>query len=151
MTETTLCSRPSVSLKLHRKPSEILGVSWTLVYEVYFYLLFAATLKARSATVSVFATTAAILALQVAGALLPASDTASFLTSPLPLEFCFGLFLAYAYAVWNRRNRSSRRLEHRPKVVGKEPVSRGLNDRTRDSSSVKSPMELGKEPVRELL
>ena len=84
----------------------ILGVSWTLVYEVYFYLLFAATLKARSATVSVFATTAAILALQVAGALLPASDTASFLTSPLPLEFCFGLFLAYAYAAWSRRNRS---------------------------------------------
>ncbi len=84
----------------------LLGTAWTLVFEMYFYLLFAATLWARSATISVIATIAAILCLQVAGSLMPATATAKFLASPLSLEFCFGLVLGYGYAAWMRRDRA---------------------------------------------
>lgn len=83
----------------------ILGVSWTLVFEVYFYLIFAATLWMRTAIASVVATTAAILLMQGVATLLPAGATATFLQSPLPLEFCFGLWLAYGYSRWPRGGR----------------------------------------------
>jgi exopolysaccharide production protein ExoZ len=63
-------------------PSEhlIIGVSWTLVYEMYFYLVFAATLIFRA------------------------------LANPIAIEFCFGLILAYVYRQWSGSHSATRLL-----------------------------------------
>jgi exopolysaccharide production protein ExoZ len=73
----------------------VLGVSWTLVYEVYFYLLFSVSLVARSRTISAVATTGAIGAMILIGPLLPPGALKKFFSDPIPLEFCMGLWLAW--------------------------------------------------------
>ncbi|WP_164467462.1 acyltransferase family protein [Caulobacter flavus] len=75
----------------------ILGVGWTLSYELYFYLLFAAAVVvARRAF---FAPLAAFILLAVtAFNLLPGGGTAiaSFLANPIAIEFLFGCLVALA-------------------------------------------------------
>jgi len=77
--------------------NKLIYVSWTLVYEMYFYLIFAATLPFRSVSISVVGSTATIVCLTLAGYLLPAGSSQSFLKNPIPLEFCMGLWLAWAF------------------------------------------------------
>ena len=75
----------------------ILGVGWTLSYELYFYLLFAvAVVVARKAF---FAPLAAFILLAItAFSLLPGGGTAiaSFLAKPIAIEFLFGCLVALA-------------------------------------------------------
>jgi exopolysaccharide production protein ExoZ len=73
----------------------IIGVAWTLVYEMYFYYLFAITLYIRNARISVLITTALICAGLLLSRLLPEGDLKQFFSDPIALEFCYGLILAY--------------------------------------------------------
>ncbi|MBR1138483.1 MULTISPECIES: acyltransferase family protein [Bradyrhizobium] len=74
----------------------VLTVSWTLVYEMYFYMLFAAALFLQwSRHVAVFGITTAIAALLAASLLL--GDREDFLSNPIVIEFCMGMLLATAF------------------------------------------------------
>jgi exopolysaccharide production protein ExoZ len=73
----------------------IVYVSWTLVYELYFYYLFAITLWFRNARASILATTLIIISGTAVGQILPEGAGKHFLTNPIALEFCFGLFISY--------------------------------------------------------
>jgi exopolysaccharide production protein ExoZ len=83
-------------------PSEhlIINVSWTLVYEMYFYLIFAVTLTFRRPLVSLFGTTGAILILYSVGHLVTDAAVGVFLGNAIAIEFCFGLALAYLTRRW---------------------------------------------------
>ena len=84
----------ALSLSLLPSPNLILTVSWTLVYEVYFYLIFAMTLVFRSAVVSALGTTAIIALLCWVGRGLEAGTLRAFLINPIPIEFAAGLWIA---------------------------------------------------------
>lgn len=71
----------------------LLSVSWTLVYEIYFYLIFALTLIFRSMSMTLGLTVAGIVLGLVFGGFAPDSATQRFLANPVTLEFCFGLAL----------------------------------------------------------
>jgi peptidoglycan/LPS O-acetylase OafA/YrhL len=73
-------------------PSEhlIINVSWTLVYEMYFYLIFAATLTLRRPLISLFGTSGAILILYTIGHFAPDAAVRVFLSNAIAVEFCFG-------------------------------------------------------------
>jgi exopolysaccharide production protein ExoZ len=78
----------------------LLGVAWTLVYEVYFYLLFALALCFGSIWLATAGVTIAIVAaIQAAGA-WPGGVGQAFFANPIPLEFCMGLWLAWAFGQW---------------------------------------------------
>ena len=83
-------------------PSEhlIVGVAWTLVYEIYFYLIFAASLKFCRPLVSLFGTSVAILILYALGRFAPDAALRVFLGNAIAVEFCFGLILAYLFRQW---------------------------------------------------
>lgn len=88
---------------------KIIGVAWTLAYEVYFYLVFAASLYRRSAAYSLCATTIVIIAILCLAQSLPAAPgpvfatLIGFLANPLPIEFCLGMGLAYLFGSLTRR------------------------------------------------
>jgi exopolysaccharide production protein ExoZ len=75
--------------------TEIIGVAWTLVYEMYFYYLFAITLVLRNAPLSVFLTTGFIGAAILASRFLPEGSFKELLSNPIALEFCYGLVLSH--------------------------------------------------------
>ena len=81
----------------------IVGVAWTLVYEMYFYYLFSITLYIGNARFSVLATTAFICAGLIVSSFLPVGIPREFLSNPIALEFCFGLALAY-FIRWKALN-----------------------------------------------
>jgi exopolysaccharide production protein ExoZ len=78
----------------------LINVSWTLVYELYFYLIFAVALIARSMAVAVSGPIVAIISLWLASDVVPWQAVRSLLADPVPLEFCMGLCLAWAYSRW---------------------------------------------------
>jgi len=86
------------SLLLVPIPEPLIGVSWTLSYEVFFYLIFAATLVFRSRAVSALLSTVVITAATLTAIRLPDGLFTLFLSDPVMLEFCFGLLLALAYS-----------------------------------------------------
>lgn len=93
---------PDLSLSLRSTllfPSDkyILGVSWTLVYEIYFYLIFAVCLTFRSRKISTIATISAVVFLFLASHLLPQGTARKFMGDSIALEFCLGLILAYLF------------------------------------------------------
>lgn len=88
----------ALSLALLPSPKLILGVSWTLAYEMYFYLVFALTLPFRSPLISAIASTAVIAGFALAGNALDINELRTFLTNPIVYEFVFGLWLAIAFA-----------------------------------------------------
>ena len=73
----------------------LLGVGWTLNFEMLFYLLFAVALFLR---VSVFKFVGAVLFLLAAGALFRRSNwpAVQFYLSPIVLDFFFGMLIAKA-------------------------------------------------------
>jgi exopolysaccharide production protein ExoZ len=91
-------------------PSEhlIITVSWTLVYEMYFYLIFAATLTYRKPLISLFGTTGAILTFWLLAPIAPDAALRTFLGNAIAVEFCFGLFLAYLFQKWPGISRATR-------------------------------------------
>jgi peptidoglycan/LPS O-acetylase OafA/YrhL len=83
----------------HQEP--LVFVSWTLSYELFFYLVFAATLPLRSRTLSLVVTTGAIVLALLAGRLLPEENALrAFLTHNVMLEFCLGMALAFVFVKW---------------------------------------------------
>ncbi len=72
----------------------IIGVAWTLVYEVYFYLVFAVCLMAGSRRATLLGTGGIIVSVLLLAHGLPESEIRRFLTDPIPLEFLLGLGLA---------------------------------------------------------
>lgn len=75
----------------------ILGVAWTLQYEMYFYVLFAWCLTFLSTHKTVIILPLVLFAVTCFGQLLPASPARDFFTNPIALEFSFGLWLAYFF------------------------------------------------------
>ncbi len=76
----------------------VLFVGWTLNYEMFFYALFAAGLLLPGAGGRVAATFGMLGGLVLAGLVLrPAGDVARFYTSPLLLEFGWGMLLGLGY------------------------------------------------------
>jgi len=86
------------SMLLIPTPAPLIEVSWTLSYEVFFYLIFAATLVFRSRVASALVSTFVIAALILVANSLPGGEITEFLSNPIMLEFCFGLLLALAWA-----------------------------------------------------
>jgi exopolysaccharide production protein ExoZ len=92
----------AASFMLMPNDNPLINVAWTLVYEVYFYLIFALSLTCRSITISTFGTSLALLGLLTAALALPEGTVRDFLTTPIALEFCLGMLLAWAFA-WSRQ------------------------------------------------
>jgi exopolysaccharide production protein ExoZ len=84
-------------LNLDGNSLPILHVGWTLIYEMFFYFLFGLVLLARSAQ-RVWGLTAVMTGLVLAGVVLPTLRDESVVfwmyTSPLLLEFLFGIWIA---------------------------------------------------------
>lgn len=77
----------------------ILGQGWTLNYEMFFYMIFAASLVLPRTTGTV-AAIGAIAALSALGYLHPINDPFFITyTSPLLLEFCLGIVVAACFIV----------------------------------------------------
>jgi len=77
----------------------ILGQGWTLNYEMFFYLLFAASLFIRH-RLNGFAVLPAIAVLVVFGLLHPIENPPFITyTNTLMLEFCFGIVIAAAFII----------------------------------------------------
>ena len=72
------------------------GVSWTLVFEILFYLLFAVILPFRSLRISLAGMSAAIVVIVALGRLLPDGSWRAVLANPVALDFCFGMWLGLA-------------------------------------------------------
>jgi exopolysaccharide production protein ExoZ len=73
----------------------LLGVAWTLVYEMLFYLIFAALLPFRSALVSALGCAIGIVSLLLLAPLIPDPTFSSFFSHPVMLEFVLGLGLGW--------------------------------------------------------
>ena len=72
----------------------VLFLGWTLNYEMFFYVLFAAGLLFRDQTARVWAGAAVFLGIVVAGAMAePADPIARFYCDPIILEFAFGMVI----------------------------------------------------------
>lgn len=91
----------ALSLALLPTSQSLIGVSWTLVYELYFYLLFAAALLTRSKIAVAAIVTIAIALINLGARMVPVHNTLqSFLANPIPYEFCMGIWLAWAAEKW---------------------------------------------------
>lgn len=73
----------------------LLTPAWTLVYEIYFYLLFAIALRGHNARTALCGTSASLGVLYVAGHWCPTPELYNFFTSEIAFEFCFGLLIGY--------------------------------------------------------
>jgi exopolysaccharide production protein ExoZ len=75
----------------------VLFMGWTLDYEMFFYVVFAAALLARREIVRLLLVTAVLLGLVAAGlALRPQGPVAQTYTDPLMIEFVAGMWLSLA-------------------------------------------------------
>jgi exopolysaccharide production protein ExoZ len=85
------------SILLLPGPDRLIGISWTLSYEIYFYLVFAGTLFFRSQRLSTLLCFATLGSAIIVSSFVPAGVIAEFLGGPIALEFCFGLLVAFLY------------------------------------------------------
>jgi peptidoglycan/LPS O-acetylase OafA/YrhL len=87
----------------HGRHDLILTVGWTLMFELFFYLAFAATFAMRSLEKSFATLAAAFLALALVGQVVkPLPFLLDFYTSPIMLEFLYGAATAILYLRWSR-------------------------------------------------
>ncbi|WP_225010765.1 acyltransferase family protein [Novosphingobium percolationis] len=75
-------------------PATLVGVAWTLVFEMWFYILFTLLLASGSRRVVVIGVPGLLLCAAALATFLPAGPVRDFLQSPLPIEFCYGIGLA---------------------------------------------------------
>ncbi|WP_246179584.1 acyltransferase family protein [Microvirga thermotolerans] len=73
------------------------SLGWTLNYEMFFYLLFAAVIV-RPKRIALSLLVAGLAVLVLAGRLLPLPQPLAFWTDPILLEFAFGLGLGWLHA-----------------------------------------------------
>lgn len=77
----------------------VLYVGWTLSYEMYFYILFGLSLLTKKAMAPFFVLAFFVISICVGAYLDTNTDYRSNVaTSPLLLEFCIGILLAYIFA-----------------------------------------------------
>lgn len=81
----------------------ILSIGWTLIYELFFYAVFALTFRLRSPLRSAVAVAGAFVALIVIGRLVPLHWQAAYFTAPILIEFLFGAALALVWPHWPER------------------------------------------------
>lgn len=80
------------------RASPIVSVAWTLIFEVYFYVVFAASLLIRASAIRVITITSAFTGVVLLGILV--ADKPLWLktySDPVILEFCVGCVLGLAY------------------------------------------------------
>jgi peptidoglycan/LPS O-acetylase OafA/YrhL len=87
-----------LSLALPPSDHSFLFVGWTLVLEVYFYLVFAAALQLRDGTKSLLCAMGIIAALNVASHALPDGAWKGHFGTPLSAEFCCGMAIGWLYS-----------------------------------------------------
>jgi exopolysaccharide production protein ExoZ len=75
----------------------VLGVGWTLNYELYFYSIFAFWLLAGTGRAGIVGVLSSISLVIVISQLLSPGVVRDFLSDPISLEFCFGFALAVAF------------------------------------------------------
>jgi exopolysaccharide production protein ExoZ len=97
------------SIVIFPMPDRLIGVSWTLSYEIYFYLIFSLSLNLRSQLASTALCTGIITFALVTANLAPGT-LLDFFRQPIALEFCFGLLVALAYMRWRSGIRISMKL-----------------------------------------
>jgi exopolysaccharide production protein ExoZ len=78
-------------------PNIVLGVGWTLNYEMYFYSIFAIWLLLGTTRSGIAGVLLSIPLMIVFSRLLPPGAMRGFLTDPIALEFGFGFALAVAF------------------------------------------------------
>jgi len=83
------------SLLLIPHEGRLLGVAWTLEYELLFYAVFALFLPLRSLTRCVGAAAVSIGSMVLAASSLPAGIARDFLGNPIMLEFVGGMGIAW--------------------------------------------------------
>lgn len=80
----------------------VLGVGWTLNYEMLFYFIFGLSLFFRPKLAIAFVTTT-ISVLVISGYLIGSDNAATWAwTRPIILEFLFGVFIGIAYHKWGK-------------------------------------------------
>jgi exopolysaccharide production protein ExoZ len=101
---STIVPNPNLTLDhlvraLFLAPSNNLpiGVSWTLVHEMNFYLLFTVMLFFGNRALSLIGVSALLVLQLILAPFVPDSATALTLGRPIALEFAFGLALGYVY------------------------------------------------------
>ncbi len=84
--------------------SSLLVVSWTLSYELFFYLVFAIGLLSRSPMWSAAAATVMLIGLfGISLMVIPPGTALRFLADPIVFEFVLGLFVGLAYLRFRER------------------------------------------------
>jgi exopolysaccharide production protein ExoZ len=98
--KTKIIAADNILLSLSFLPTDnlILGVGWTLQYEIYFYAIFAFCMLVMTSRQALFAIPFALGLMIFIGHQLPGSPAQRFLANPIALEFAFGLWLAYGYS-----------------------------------------------------
>lgn len=98
-------SAGAVAASLALLPSHFLvGVSWTLSYEMLFYLVFALALFARSVrTVVIVSTLLLVLVFVAANLMLPEGPWRTFFARPILFEFVCGMAAALAFRIWGTK------------------------------------------------
>jgi exopolysaccharide production protein ExoZ len=76
----------------------VLFVGWTLNYEMFFYVVFSLGLLFKARTIGLSCTIGALIALTIVGLVIPSDNVLfRFYTSPIILEFAWGMLIAVAF------------------------------------------------------
>jgi exopolysaccharide production protein ExoZ len=87
------------SLLLIPSRDTLMGLSWVLSYQVFFFLVFSATLPRRSRDASLALVSAVMVLVPAIANLFPESDLRDFFAKPVLIEFCFGMLAARVFLV----------------------------------------------------
>ena len=130
-------SASALALSLFFLPNAniILGVGWTLNYEMYFYSVFAIWLFFGTSRSGIFGVLSSIPLIMVVSWSLPSSVARSFLGNPIALEFCFGFALGVAFT----RGWISPRICRAPLLVGVAGFVLGTSFGPRDGTAGLAP------------
>jgi exopolysaccharide production protein ExoZ len=79
----------------------ILGVGWTLNYEMYFYLIFAAFLGLSARVTAFCGISATLLLIILIGSAIPDEAIREFFQNPISMEFCFGMLIALLFCTFS--------------------------------------------------
>jgi peptidoglycan/LPS O-acetylase OafA/YrhL len=87
------------SLLLIPSGDTLMGLSWVLSYQVFFFLVFSATLPLRSRDASLALVSAIMVLVLAIANLFPEGDLRDFFAKPVLIEFCFGMLAARLFLV----------------------------------------------------
>ncbi|WP_027056149.1 acyltransferase family protein [Mesorhizobium erdmanii] len=77
---------------------KLVYVAWTLSYELYFYIVFAVCLNLKRIIPAAISTIFIMLSGMLVGREIQESTFSNFISSPLVMEFCFGIVLALSFS-----------------------------------------------------